>query len=138
MTEPSWITVDDCIAFHGQLLARFGGLDGIRDMHALEAALARPKNLFAYEEPTCFELASCYAFGIVINHPFVDGNKRSGFMAAALFLEVNGYELTATEEDAAIMTLGLAAREIEEPAYAVWLSENTRPRNTPDKPSKFQ
>ena len=124
MNEPNWITQDECLAFHSYLIARFGGGSGVRDLNALEAALDRPKNLFYYEKPSIHDMAACYAFGIVVNHPFIDGNKRSGFMAAALFLESNGYTLTASEEEAVIFTLGLAAREVEESAYAEWLRKN--------------
>jgi death-on-curing protein len=91
----------------------------------LESAFARPENLFAYGEPTVHDLAVSYAFGIVKNHPFVDGNKRTGFTVAILFLELNGQRFTAPEADATVQTLGLAAGEISEARYAEWLKANT-------------
>jgi death on curing protein len=91
----------------------------------LESALARPENLFAYGEPTVHDLAASYAFGIVKNHPFVDGNKRTGFTVAILFLELNGQRFIAPEADATVQTLGLAAGEISEGRYAEWLKANS-------------
>jgi death on curing protein len=86
--------------------------------------LARPENLFAYGEPSLFELATAYASGIVRNHPFIDGNKRTGFLAAFIFLRINGYLLQASEAEAVVMTLGLASREVDEAGYAKWLEDN--------------
>ncbi|MCF6312441.1 MAG: type II toxin-antitoxin system death-on-curing family toxin [Verrucomicrobiales bacterium] len=128
MSEPIWIEKVDCIAFHSALLARFGGLDGIRDEGLLESALNRPIDLFHYKEPALFELAASYAVGIVKNHPFVDGNKRSAFMAAALFLEVNGFEMQAPETEAVLQTLALAASEIRESDYSLWLEASCKKR----------
>jgi len=126
MTEPVWIDVEDCLAFHAEMLARFGGLDGVRDAGLLESALNRPKHLFAYETPSLFDLAATYAHGLVKNHPFLDGNKRSGFMAAALFLEANGYIFDAPEEEAVERTLALAAGAIRASAFAAWLKRSCR------------
>lgn len=126
MSVPIWIEKADCLAFHGALLARFGGLDGIRDEGLLESALNRPVDLFHYESPSLFELAASYATAIVKNHPFVDGNKRSGFMAAALFLEVNGCAMLAPETEAVLQTLALAASEINESDYSLWLEASCR------------
>ncbi|OQW96721.1 MAG: hypothetical protein BWK77_03820 [Verrucomicrobia bacterium A1] len=108
------------------MLARFGGLDGVRDAGLLESALNRPKHLFAYETPSLFDLAATHAHGLVKNHPFLDGNKRSGFMAAALFLEANGYSFDAPEEEALERTLALAAGAIRAPAFAAWLKRSCR------------
>jgi death-on-curing protein len=94
----------------------------------LESALGRPENLFHYGTPTLPEMAAAYAFGIVRNHPFNDGNKRTGFLVAATFLEVNGLNFFATEESVVVSTLALAAQEWDEAAYARWLSENSAPR----------
>lgn len=121
MNEPVWITVEDCVSFHDKLLARFGGAGGVRDPGLLASALARPQHLFAYETPTIFDMAAAYAHGIVKNHPFVDGNKRSGLLAAALFLEANGVRFSATEEDAVVQTLALAAGAISAKDFAAWL-----------------
>ncbi|MGC9449972.1 MAG: type II toxin-antitoxin system death-on-curing family toxin [Oceanipulchritudo sp.] len=128
MKEPIWIEKEDCLAFHSELLAMFGGLEGLRDEGMLDSALNRPLHLFNYgDDPDHFELAAAYACGLVKNHPFLDGNKRSGFMAAALFLEVNGCRFKAPEEEAVLMTRGLAAGEVEEAAYAAWLSDSSAP-----------
>lgn len=124
MKEPVWIDPADCHAFHGEMLQRFGGLDGVRDTGLLESALDRPKNRNAYGTPSLFELAASYAAGIVRNHPFLDGNKRSGFMAAALFLEVNGCDFQASEEEVVECTLALAAGAISEADYAAWLEQS--------------
>jgi death-on-curing protein len=85
---------------------------------------ARPENKFAYEARTLFEMAAAYAYGIVNSHPFVDGNKRIGFIAAVMFLERNGCRFGSGEADAVVRTLGLAAGELTEADYAVWLAEN--------------
>jgi death-on-curing protein len=128
MSEPVWVEEEDCLSFHDKLLARFGGASGLRDRGLLLSALARPKHLFAYEHPTMFELAAAYAHGIVKNHPFLDGNKRSGFLAATLFLESNGFRFTAPEESAVLKTLQLAAGDISAADFAAWLAETTVPR----------
>jgi len=124
MKEPAWITRGECLVIHDMMLAQNGGLAGVRDEGLLESALAKPQNLFAYSQPTHAEMGASYAAGIILNHPFLDGNKRTGFMIAAVFLEVNGYELTATEESVVEYTLGLAAGTLKEKDYAVWLKEN--------------
>ena len=127
MKEPVWLRKDVLLAVHERLLAEHGGSSGIRDEGLLESALGRPQNLFAYGKPTIFDLASTYACGIIRNHPFVDGNKRSGFMAAYLFLGRNGYEFTAEEKEVVIKTLTVAAGELDEQNYAAWLKANSKP-----------
>jgi death-on-curing protein len=129
MNEPVWITREDCLAYHESLLERFGGLSGIRDESLLDSAINRPKHLFAYGKPSVFQMAASYAHGIVKNHPFLDGNKRAGFIAAALFIETNGYRFQAPEEEAVFETLALAAGETSEEAYAIWLERNSVPAN---------
>lgn len=124
MKEPVWIDAADCHAFHGEMLERFGGLEGVRDEGLLESALNRPRHLFSYGKPSLFELAASYATGIVKNHPFLDGNKRSGFMAAALFLEINGHSFRASEEEVVERTLALAAGAIAGAEYAAWLEKS--------------
>ncbi|MEI8234045.1 MAG: type II toxin-antitoxin system death-on-curing family toxin [Verrucomicrobiota bacterium] len=126
MKRPEWILRETVLALHEQLLAEFGGSDGIRDGGLLDSALTRPENLFAYGQPTVSELAAAYAFGLVKNHPFVDGNKRIGFAIGALFLQINGCMLTASEVDAVVQTLALATGEIGEKEYACWLEANSR------------
>lgn len=124
MNEPVWLNKEVVRAIQGQLLARFGGLDGIRDEGLLDSALARPLQLLHYETPDLFDLAACYAHGIVKNHPFLDGNKRAAFMAAYTFLGINGFRLDAPEEQAVLQTLALAAGELEPPAFAAWLRDS--------------
>jgi len=94
----------------------------------LSSALARPQNIISYGEPTVFDLAAAYAFGIVRNHPFIDGNKRSGFLAAYIFLDLNGWELTAPEAEAVAAVLTLAKGEMDEAGFSAWLQNQTTPR----------
>jgi death-on-curing protein len=125
MKEPYWLGREECLALHEMMVAQYGGTTGLRDEGLLESALGKPQNLFAYGDPTMADLAASYASGIVKNHPFLDGNKRTGFMMGAGFLERNGYEFLADEADAAIRTLALAAGEMTEKAYAAWLETNS-------------
>ena len=121
MNTPIWLLREAVLATHERLLSEFGGATGVRDPGLLDSALARPENLNAYGEPAIFELAAAYAFGVVKNHPFVDGNKRTGFTIAVIFLEMNGERFGASEVDATIQTLALAAGEFTEAGYAEWL-----------------
>ena len=123
--EPCWLTREAVLAIHAQLLARFGGSSGIRDDNMLESALAKPRQLHAYGQPNAYEMAAAYAFGIVKNHPFVDGNKRAGFVAAYTFLGINGIDFTASEEEAVIFTRGLAAGDVTIEEYALWLRKSS-------------
>lgn len=125
MKAPVWILPEVVHALHERLLAEFGGAGGVRDAGMLESALSRPANQFAYGAPSIPELAAAYAFGLVRNHPFVDGNKRIGFATAILFLELNGYRFTASEVEATVQTLALAARELDEAGFAAWLKANS-------------
>ncbi|MFT4572809.1 MAG: death-on-curing protein [Candidatus Binatia bacterium] len=125
MKEPQWLLPEVVLAVHEHLLSEFGGSAGVRDLGLLESALARPEHLFAYQSATLCELAASYAFGIVKNHPFIDGNKRTGFAAAAVFIELNGRQLTASEADALVNTLALAAGELDEAGFAAWLAANS-------------
>jgi death on curing protein len=126
MKQPEWILRDTVLALHEELLAEFGGLSGVRDEGSLASALARPENFFAYGNPSIFDLAASYGFGLVKNHPFVDGNKRIGFTVAVLFLEINGCRFQAAEADAVVRTLALAAGKMSEAAYAEWLKANSK------------
>lgn len=128
MKEPIWLSPEAVRAFHLRLLADFGGAEGVRDEGLLESALSRPANLYHYEKANLFALAAAYAFGIVNNHPFIDGNKRTGFVAAAVFLDINGHELTAPEADATLQTLALASGGITQAEFAAWLKQNVKPR----------
>ncbi len=126
MKEPIWLNREDCLAIHEMMLAQHGGLAGVRDDGLLESALFKPQHLFARSSPTLAEMAASYAAGIILSHPFLDGNKRTGFMLAATFLELNGLEFTATEESVIEMTLALASGKLKQAAYAEWLSKNSR------------
>lgn len=125
MTDPYWFSREEVLALHEMLLADYGGGTGVRDETMLGSALANPQQLFAYGNPTSQELAASYACGIVKNHPFVDGNKRTGFVLAVAFLERNGIPFKASEAEAVIRTLALAAGELDEAEYAAWLAENS-------------
>ena len=127
MTEPRWLERRIITALHDVQLVRHGGAGGIRDAGLLESAIARPRNLHAYGESDLCALAAAYAAGIVRNHPFVDGNKRTGFVTAALFLQENGRRLTAPEAEAVVMTLGLASGEMPEEGFTAWLRDRTEP-----------
>jgi death on curing protein len=117
-----WLTRDMVDAFHRESLADFGGADGIRDEGLLLSALARPENIHAYEpDADIFRLAAAYCTGIVKNHPFIDGNKRTGTLAAVAFLGLNGIQLEFNEPEIAAMIIGLAASEIGETELAEWL-----------------
>ncbi len=127
MSAPVWIVERDALALHDRLLALDGGLAGVRDEGLLKSALARPEQLHAYgNSPDTVELASAYTAGIVRDHPFIDGNKRTGFIIGVLFLEMNGYRLTASEEDATQAVLGLAAGTLDESAFAAWMRANLK------------
>lgn len=122
--EPVWLQSQVLIAVHHKVLAEHGGVDGVRDEHLLESALARPRQLNAYGDPDLFALAAAYAFGIARNHPFIDGNKRTAFMAAYIFLSRNGYDPRMPEGETVIIMNQLAAGEIAEGEFAAWLKRN--------------
>ena len=126
MKEPQWILRETVLALQERLLSEFGGLGGVHDACLLDSALSRPPQLFHYGKPDRYELAAAYAFGLVRNHPFHDGNKRIGFTTAILFLELNGLAFTGSEADATVRTLALAAGEMTEAAFAEWLKANSR------------
>ena len=123
--QPEWLGEGVILAMHGRLLAEHGGAQGLRDSSLLDSALARPRQLLAYGEPSIADLAAAYTSGIIRNHPFVDGNKRTAFMAAYVFLASNGIRLVATELDAAQVVTMLAASEIDEAAFSAWLRKNS-------------
>jgi death-on-curing protein len=126
MTEPIWLLKPVILAAHNIMIARFGGMEGLRDEGLLDSALARPINLHNHEQNTKLPgLAASYTAGIIQNHPFVDGNKRAGFIAAYIFLDRNGLTLQAGEVAATAMTMSLASSEIDENNYATWLAQNT-------------
>lgn len=128
-----WLDRRIAEAIHRKVIQRHGGRHGLRDDGMLDSALTRPQNLSVYGEPTVFELAASYSFGLARNHPFVDGNKRVAFVAAALFLRMNGKVLHADRAEAAVVYLRLAAGEFREAELADWLSRNCTPRGFDDR-----
>jgi death-on-curing protein len=128
--EPVWIRQDVVLRMHEEALMLHGGPEGVRDLGLLESALARPKNLLAYseEDVSIARFAAAYAKGIVANHPFVDGNKRTAFTVSLTFLKLNGLELTATKEDRVLTFWRLSAGEVSEEQLALWFEQNTAPR----------
>ena len=125
MTEVIWIDLPEVLAIHARQLDEHGGASGLRDFDLLESALARPRQRHAYGDPDAFDLAAVYTAATIANHPFVDGNKRTGFVVGVLFLELNGPTLTASEADATQAVLDLAAGEINEDQFATWLRANS-------------
>jgi death-on-curing protein len=128
MSAANWLLREVVLAVHDQLIAQFGGGTGLRDEGLLDSTLARPMHLAAYSQPTVAEMAASYAFGLVKNHPFIDGNKRIGFVAAVLFMELNGLQFQASEADAVIQTLALATGDLSEADYATWLAAHSSMR----------
>ena len=124
--EPLWIEERDALAIHDRLLALHGGATDLRDQGLLESALARPRQHYSYASTSDIALAALYTAGIVRNHPFVDGNKRTGFVIGVLFLELRGYDFKASEEDATPAVMGLAAGTLDETAYTAWLRANAK------------
>ena len=126
--EPKWLGVQSVLVMHDEQLAEHGGGTGVRDMGLLESALARPRNAWSYGQDDLVALGALYAAGVMRNHPFVDGNKRTGFLAAYAFLYVNGLEIVADEAEVIVQCLALAASEIDEAEFAAWLRDNVQPR----------
>ena len=119
------------LAIHDRLLALHGGAKGLRSHELLQSALARPRHYHAYaSSPDIVDLAALYTAGIVRNHPFIDGNKRTGFVAGILFLELNGFAFKASEEDATQAVLDLAAGTLDEAAYADFLRANVKAKRS--------
>ena len=125
MSEPVWLQRRVLELLHSESIAEHGGADGLRDEGLFESALARPKNLHAYEDVTDLKrLAASYAFGLAKNHAFIDGNKRIAFIAAVLFLRINGRRLTADQAEATLVMLSLASGAMSEDEFAVWIRKN--------------
>lgn len=131
MKEPRWLSRAAVLAIHGRLLAEHGGASGLRDQGLLESALAAPRNHFEYDQADVFQQAATYAFSLTSNHPFVDGNKRTAFAAAGIFLELNGFRLAATEPDAVLAVLALSRGELDADGFADWLRINSAPPPPP-------
>lgn len=116
-----WIPLPIILAIHSRQIAEHGGIDGVRDQGLLESALARPQNLAAYKDPDVLDLAAAYGFGIANNHPFLDGNKRTAFVATRLFLALHGWTITASAQDKIDTFLKLAGGELKEKSLSTWL-----------------
>ena len=126
MTDWVWIDAKVALAVHDEQLAEHGGLGGVRDSGLFESALARPLNVAAYGDPDACALAAAYAFGLARNHPFADGNKRTAYVVATLFLAMNGVALTASDEASILTFLALAAGDMSEDELPDWFRANTR------------
>lgn len=128
--RPSWVWIESNLihAVHDEQLAEHGGGTGVRDLNLLESAMARPQQLDNYGAPDAADLAASYGYGISRNHPFIDGNKRTGFVALELFLVLNGLELTATDADCVLTMLSVAAGDIDETAFADWVRRHMQSR----------
>jgi len=122
-----WIDAQAMRAVHEEQILEHGGPAGLRDAGLLESALARPRHLATYGTPDVCDLAAAYGFGLARNHPFVDGNKRTAFVAVELFLALNGHALAASDADCVMAMLRLAASETDEKAFADWLRAHVEP-----------
>ncbi|MEZ0326366.1 MAG: type II toxin-antitoxin system death-on-curing family toxin [Fimbriimonas sp.] len=127
MTEPEWLDQQVVYALHLRQLEQHGGGTGVRDHGLLDSALNRPINLYAYKEPSIPELGAYYCLGIVKNHPFVDGNKRTGFMAMYVFLGLNGYSFEAEEVDVVTRVRRIAASEDTDESFVEWVCNHSVP-----------
>jgi death-on-curing protein len=129
VNEPRWLDKPALLHLHRESLRQFGGAEGLRDAGLLDSALSRPRNRFAHEGTgDLCDLAAAYAFGLVRNHPFVDGNKRAALASAGVFLMANGLDLTAPPAMVTVAVLELAADDMSEAAFADWLRAHTKTR----------
>ena len=126
-----WLGKALVLAIHDRQLAEFGGSEGVRDANLLESALARPQQLFACGDPPpdLAQLAASLAFGLARNHPFVDGNKRTAYVAYRTFLALNGADLEAADEEKYLTMLALAEGKLKEKDFAAWLAAHLRPHS---------
>lgn len=122
-----WVGKRLLVLLHDESLAEHGGASGLRDEGLLDSALARPLNLVAYGEPDLAELAAAYGLGLAKNHAFVDGNKRAAFLAAGLFLRLNGHRLNATQAAATIAMMYVAAGTLNDADFAAWIRRHSEP-----------
>ena len=125
---PAWLSKKLVLAMHAETLQQFGGTTGLRNEGRLESALSRPQNRYAFSDPSLFELAAAYCHGIVRNHPFVDGNKRTGLLAARAFLFRNGDVFDPNEAEMVRVVERVASGEVSEEEPAQWVQQNTVPR----------
>ena len=123
----NWIGDEVALAAHDALLAEFGGLAGVRDLNAMQSALARPRHLAAHGSPDAASLAAAYAYGLLRNHPFSDGNKRTGYTLALVFLLDNGFSFTGSDIESIETMLAVAAGTTSEDDLAVWFRAGLRP-----------
>ena len=127
-----WISKQALVLLHGESLATHGGSEGMRDEGLLESALMRPQNIVAYADanhpPDAATLAASYGLGIAKNHPFIDGNKRAAFLAVGMFLYLNGLRLQATQAEATVTMLAVAAGDISEATFTAWLRQHSAAR----------
>ena len=128
MSEWKWVSRQVLLLLHDESLAEHGGASGLRDEGLLESALARPVNLALYEQPDIASLAASYGVGLAKNHAFVDGNKRAAFLAVGMFLAINGFRLYASQADATLMVMDVAAGVVDEVAFADWIRAHIRAR----------
>ena len=128
MSDWKWINRRVLLLLHDESLAEHGGASGLRDEGLLDSALARPLNLALYGEPDAASLAASYGLGLAKNHAFIDGNKRAAFLAVGLFLGLNGYRLKATQADATLTVLSVAAGELDEAGFAEWIRTHMQAR----------
>jgi death-on-curing protein len=128
MNDWKWINRKVLLLLHDESLAEHGGASGLRDEGLLDSALARPLNATLYSEPDVAGLAASYGVGLAKNHAFIDGNKRAAFLAVGLFLAINGYRLVATQADATLTMLSVAAGDLDEGAFADWIRARIHPR----------
>ena len=119
---PRWLDKQALLLLHEESLATFGGASGLRDEGLLDSALHRPRNLHELGGVSDLSaLAAAYAYGLSRNHPFVDGNKRTAFLAIGVLLAINGRRLTASPVEAVVAMTALAAGELDEPSLAAWI-----------------
>jgi death-on-curing protein len=128
MSRWTWVNRQVLLLLHDESLAEHGGAPGLRDEGLLDSALARPLNLAHYEQPDLADLAASYGVGLAKNHAFIDGNKRAAFLAVGLFLAVNGFQLRASQADATLTMLDVAAGAMDEPTFAKWIRDHIQPR----------
>jgi death on curing protein len=127
LRSPVWVNPAAVFHFHSDNVMEFGGSPGVRDQAAVESALARLQNLFAYGEPDLCDLAAAYTAGICQNHGFVDGNKRTAFLTGFTFLYENGFTIVAEQAEVIAAMLSLADHTLDEAGYAAWLRDHIAP-----------
>ena len=127
MKKPQWLTMDFVLELHESIIDATGGSHGVRDEALLESALSRPQNAYHYEQADIYDLAAAYAEGISSNHPFIDGNKRTAYAAAGMFLEDSGYQLGVEKDnEQEILFLNLADGKVSRAELAEWYKQNTQ------------